>query len=52
VGVDLLPIDGERYVVLELNGAVDFDERYSLDGLDVYAEAARALGLPLDASGD
>jgi [lysine-biosynthesis-protein LysW]--L-2-aminoadipate ligase len=52
VGVDLLPIDGERYAVLELNGAVDFDERYSLDGLDVYAEAARALGLPLDASGD
>ena len=51
VGVDLLPVDGERYVVLELNGAVDFDERYSLDGLDVYAEAARALGLPLDAYG-
>jgi RimK family alpha-L-glutamate ligase len=50
VGVDLLPIDAERYVVLELNGAVDFDERYSLDGLDVYAEAARALGLPLDPS--
>ncbi|MGZ8715614.1 MAG: ATP-grasp domain-containing protein [Gaiellaceae bacterium] len=52
VGVDLLPIGGKRYVVLELNGAVDFDERYSLDGLDVYAEAARALGLQLDASGD
>jgi len=46
--VDLLPIDGDRYVVLELNGAVDFDERYSLDGRDVYAEAARALGLPLN----
>jgi RimK family alpha-L-glutamate ligase len=45
VGVDLVPIDGERHVVLELNGAVDFDERYSLGGLDVYAEAARALGL-------
>lgn len=47
VGVDLLPIEGDRYVVLELNGAVDFDERYSLDGRDVFAEAARALGLRL-----
>ena len=45
VGVDLLPIDGERHVVLELNGAVDFDDRYSLDGHDVYDEIARALGL-------
>lgn len=51
VGVDLLPIDGEGYVILELNGAVDFDERYALDGLDIYAEVARTLGLPLDASG-
>ena len=47
VGVDLLPLDGERYVVLELNGAVDFDESYSLDGGDVFVEAARALSLPL-----
>ena len=31
IGVDLLPIDGGAgYVVFELNGAVGFDERYSL----------------------
>jgi len=47
VGVDLLPLDGERYVVLELNGAVDFDEHYSLDGGDVFVEAAQALSLPI-----
>jgi RimK family alpha-L-glutamate ligase len=44
VGVDLLPYAG-GYVVLELNGAVDFDQRYSIDGNDIFAEAARALGL-------
>ena len=44
VGVDLLPVD-DGYVVLELNGAVDFDERYALAGEDPYALAARALGL-------
>jgi RimK family alpha-L-glutamate ligase len=42
VGVDLLPC-GERYVVLELNGAVDFTHEYSLDGRDVFDAAARAL---------
>jgi RimK family alpha-L-glutamate ligase len=47
VGVDLLPIEDDRYVVLELNGAVDFDERYSLGGGDVFVEAARALSLPI-----
>jgi [lysine-biosynthesis-protein LysW]--L-2-aminoadipate ligase len=45
VGVDLLPVDGS-WVVLELNGTVDFDRRYSLPRSDVYAEAADALGLP------
>jgi RimK family alpha-L-glutamate ligase len=44
VGVDLVPLAAGGYVVLELNGAVDFDERYALDGQSVYAEAARALG--------
>ena len=48
VGVDLLPIEGDRYVVLELNGAVDFDERYSLGAGDVFVEAARALSLPIN----
>ena len=42
VGVDLLPVlDG--YVVLELNGAVDFDERYALGDESVFAEVAKAL---------
>ena len=44
VGVDLLR--GPRgYVVIELNGAVDFDAGYSLPGRDVYADIADALGL-------
>jgi len=43
-GVDLLPWDG-GWVVLELNGAVDFDERYSLEGRDLHGEIARALAL-------
>jgi ribosomal protein S6--L-glutamate ligase len=42
-GVDLLPVDGS-YVPLELNGAADFDEVYSLDG-DIY-RALRELLLP------
>ena len=43
-GADLLPWDGD-WVVLELNGAVDFDERYSLGGRDLHGEIARALAL-------
>ncbi len=45
VGVDLLPCAGD-HVVIEVNGAVDFEERYSLPGTDVFAEIAGALGLP------
>ena len=45
VGVDLLPVPGGGYVVLELNGAVDFDSRYSMRGGDAYLDAAAALGL-------
>ncbi|HEY4621630.1 MAG TPA: RimK family alpha-L-glutamate ligase [Gaiellaceae bacterium] len=47
VGVDLLPaVDG--WVVLELNGAVEFDRVYDLSGSskNVYDAAASALGLP------
>ncbi len=44
VGVDLLPA-GDGYTVIELNGAVDFDDLYSLTGQDVLREAAVALGL-------
>lgn len=40
-GVDLLPVAGS-YVVLELNGAADFDENYSLER-DVYEELRDAL---------
>ncbi len=44
-GVDLLSWDG-AWVVLELNGAVDFDERYAIGGRDLYGEIADALALP------
>jgi hypothetical protein len=45
VGVDLLPLPGGGYTVIELNGAVEFDEDYSLPGGDVYRDAAAALGV-------
>jgi RimK family alpha-L-glutamate ligase len=45
VGVDLLTLDDGSAVVLELNGAVEFDGRYSLSGRDTYADAACALSL-------
>ena len=44
VGVDLIPIDG-GHLVLELNGAAEFDHAYDLPGSDVYVDAARALAL-------
>jgi RimK family alpha-L-glutamate ligase len=43
VGVDLMPLGDDRYVVLELNGAVDFGDDYVLGDADVYADAAAAL---------
>ena len=45
IGVDLLPASG-GYVVLELNGAVEFDRAYDIGGSSVFVEAAAALGLP------
>jgi gamma-F420-2:alpha-L-glutamate ligase len=45
VGVDLLPV-ADGYVVIETNGAVEFDHHYDLDGGDVYTELVNALGLP------
>jgi hypothetical protein len=45
VGVDLLPA-AWGYVVLELNGAVEFDRTYDLDGANVFAAAAAVLELP------
>jgi ribosomal protein S6--L-glutamate ligase len=46
VGIDLLP-DRSGYLVLELNGAVEFDSVYSRAGGDVYADLARAVGLSI-----
>ena len=43
VGVDLLPDGSGGWVVLELNGAVDFTSEYSLDGRDVFEAVAGAL---------
>jgi RimK family alpha-L-glutamate ligase len=43
VGVDVLPMPEEGHVVLEVNGAVDFTNEYSLDGRDVFEEAATRL---------
>jgi RimK family alpha-L-glutamate ligase len=45
VGVDLLPADAGTWVVLELNGAVDFTSVYSLEQ-DVFAAATTALSSP------
>ena len=45
VGVDLMPLDRGGHVILELNGAVDYDARYAIGGRNVYLETARALGL-------
>jgi len=42
VGVDLLPTGAGEYVVIELNGAVDFTSEYNLDE-DVFAAAVTAL---------
>ena len=50
VGLDLLPLPRGGYTVLELNGAADFDDRYSLPGRDVYADIAEALGFARAAS--
>jgi tetrahydromethanopterin:alpha-L-glutamate ligase len=43
-GVDVLPLSG-GHVVLEVNGAVEFADGYSLRQGDVFAEIAEALGL-------
>jgi len=44
VGVDLLPLPGGGWTIIELNGAVEFTGAYSL-GADVFAEAVRELEL-------
>jgi glutathione synthase/RimK-type ligase-like ATP-grasp enzyme len=42
VGVDLLPLGPRRYVVLEINAAVDFTSDYSV-GEDVFDGVVSAL---------
>lgn len=42
VGVDLLPAES-GYIVIELNGAVEFDPGYSLPGSDIYRAILAAL---------
>lgn len=44
-GVDLHPV-GQTHVVLEVNGAMEFNSDYDLFGEDVYDAAATALELP------
>jgi RimK family alpha-L-glutamate ligase len=46
-GVDLLP-HGAGYTVIEVNAAVDFDVGYSLPGANVFADIAKAVGLPVE----
>jgi RimK family alpha-L-glutamate ligase len=43
VGVDLLPYPGGGWVVLEINGAVDFTGGYSLPGRNAFADTATSL---------
>jgi RimK family alpha-L-glutamate ligase len=42
VGVDLLPLPGGGWMVLELNGAVDFTATYSLNG-EIFSSVRSAL---------
>jgi RimK family alpha-L-glutamate ligase len=52
VGVDLLPVEG-GWIVLELNGAVDFEPSYAQPGRpDVYTAIAEALALPAGGEGE
>jgi RimK family alpha-L-glutamate ligase len=47
VGIDLLPLDGGDYVVLEVNAAVDFTPEYSLPGGNVFDDVAAVLAAEL-----
>ncbi len=47
VGVDLVPADLDTWVVLEVNGAVDFTSTYSLDE-DVFTSTVEALRVDVE----
>ena len=51
VGVDLLPTPDGSWTVIELNGAVEFNDEYTLDR-DVFAAAADALLAAAAVSGE
>jgi glutamate---[amino group carrier protein] ligase len=51
VGVDLLPTGEGRWVVLEVNGAVDFTSAYSLAGENVFERVVRTLALSVRGEG-
>ena len=45
VGVDLIPLGEGGYVIIEVNGAVEFDDGYSLSERGVHLDVAVALDL-------
>jgi RimK family alpha-L-glutamate ligase len=47
VGVDLLPKGDGRWVVLEVNGAVDFTGEYSLAGAEVFEHVVQTLAFSI-----
>ena len=46
-GVDLMPLPGGGFSIIEVNGAVEFNPEYRPSG-DVYAAVAEALGLTVE----
>ena len=52
VGVDLIPHADGHYVILEVNGAVEFTRDYSLDGQDVFDQVASIVARDATATGD
>lgn len=43
VGVDVLPTTDGGYVIIELNGAVEYTDEYAFDGRDVFESTIEAL---------